>query len=197
MFSRPRALTEQLIQAGRLFLLAIIYSLVPPTTLAEEKSKTAFSFALEIIPHAIQQLKNHLGVQSFNKVVSKNKRRRIDLLLKEEINAPGMIPTGSDDMWTMENVQAHFRAPSGLKIYMIILPCATSDNIIMRIMRQMFWCVHRSIISICAGNPMSERCEPRGGFVSCRADPRAYFNRGAGVQALHAGAAKAPFADEV
>ena len=40
-------------------------------------------------------------------------------------------------------------------------------------------------------------CQPRSGFVSCRADPRAYFNRGAGVQALHAGAAKAPFADEV
>ena len=41
-------------------------------------------------------------------------------------------------MWTMENVQAHFRSPSGLKIYMMILPSAKSDEIIIRIMRQSF-----------------------------------------------------------
>jgi hypothetical protein len=93
-----------------------------------------------------------MGVQSLNEVVSKSKRRRIDLLLKKEINAPAMIMAGSDDEWTMPNVQAHFRAPSGLKIYMMILPCATSDTIIMRIMRQMLWQAPVEQLVECAGD---------------------------------------------
>ena len=143
----PQASTEQMLQAGRFFLLAAIYCLVPPTVQAEDASKTAFTLAQELFPHALEQLKNHLGVSSFNDIVGRNKRRRIDLLLKKEITASAMIMAGSDDEWTMPNVQAHFRAPSGLKIYMMILPCATSDTIIMRIMRQMLWSVHRSIVA--------------------------------------------------
>jgi hypothetical protein len=143
----PRASTEQMLQAGRYFLLATIYCLVPPTVQPEDVSKTAFTLAQELFPHALEQLKNHLGVSSFNEIVGRNKRRTIDLLLKKEITAAAMIMAGSDDMWTMSNVNAHFRAPSGLKIYMMILPCATSDKIVMRIMRQMLWSVHRSIVA--------------------------------------------------
>jgi hypothetical protein len=131
----PQASTEQMLQAGRFFLLAAIYCLVPPTVQAEDASKTAFTRAQELFPHALEHLKNHLGVSSFNEIVGRNKRRTIDLLLKKEITASAMIMAGSDDEWTMPNVQAHFRAPSGLKNYMMILPCATSDTIIMRIMR--------------------------------------------------------------
>ena len=143
----PRASTEQMLQAGRYFLLATIYCLVPPTVQAEDASKTAFSLAQDLFPHALEQLKNHLGVSSFNEIVGRNKRRTIDLLLKKEINAAAMIPAGSDDEWTMSDVNTRFRSPSGNKIYMMILPCATSDTIIMQIMRQMLWCVHRSILA--------------------------------------------------
>ena len=65
----PQASTEQMLQAGRFFLLAAIYCLVPPTVQAEDASKTAFTLAQELFPHALEQLKNHLGVSSFNEIV--------------------------------------------------------------------------------------------------------------------------------